>query len=181
MHRCTQDKYCTFSFFFSLTHIFLLLFACTTRPILYWDSQKKWYCRIIPTPPGLSQSIIQHCQPMARFVYVMIYWIQPFFLSFFFFFHWQIYWVPDRWPDRALCDSELTYKFEMWVWELFTCICVGYVKTHRAKLSCNLINIRSNIIALFPTRDYIALIKIHIQMLRPLLFIWSLLTIKKYG
>lgn len=40
--------------------------------------KKKWYCRIIPAPRGLEQSIIQHCQLMARFVYVMIYWIRIF-------------------------------------------------------------------------------------------------------
>lgn len=62
--------------FFPLTHIFLLFIRLEAHGPFYWDSQKKWYCRIIPTPPGLSQSIIQHCQPMARFVYVMIYWIQ---------------------------------------------------------------------------------------------------------
>lgn len=47
-------------------------------PSYLTETAKKWYCRIIPTPRGLSQSTIQHCQPMARFVYVMIYWIQLF-------------------------------------------------------------------------------------------------------
>lgn len=88
-------------------------------------------CRIIPAPRGLSQSIIQHCQLMARFVYVMIYWILLFFL---FLLHWQIYWVPDKWPDRPAwqqADIQLFFlsflkktpkKTKNYGRNLFTCV-----------------------------------------------------------
>lgn len=129
--------------FLPLTHSHIS--AVNNMAPSYWDSQKKWYCRIIPTPRGLRQSIIQHCQPVARFVYVMIYWIQLLFFFFPFFFfssHWQIYWVLDRWPDTVLCDSRLTYKSEMWVWKLvYLRLCLW----SWAELSCNFINRRSNI------------------------------------
>lgn len=62
---------------------FLFLFAWATWPV-FLRHTKKWFCWIIQTPKGLGQSIIHHCQPMLRFVYVMIYWIQFFFFPFFF-------------------------------------------------------------------------------------------------
>lgn len=60
-HSCSFSPDCTRLYFFSPG-----------------SQKKKWYCRIIPAPRGLEQSIIQHCQLMARFVYLMIYWIRIF-------------------------------------------------------------------------------------------------------
>lgn len=62
------------------------------------------------------------------------------FLFFFFFFftyyhplHWQIYWVSDKWPDSLVCDSELTSRFEMWLWNLFTRGCGPQLVKARSK------------------------------------------------
>lgn len=112
--------------FLPLTHSHIS--AVNNMAPSYWDSQKKWYCRIIPTPRGLRQSIIQHCQPVARFVYVMIYWIQ---LLLFFFFPFSFFLPTDKfiefltdgltqscvtagWHTSLRCESE----------NLFTCVCV---------------------------------------------------------
>lgn len=68
------------AFYSTLNHTaFLILLR---QPRHHHHPQKMIaQCRIIPAPRGLSQSIIQHCQLMARFVYVMIYWILLFFSS----------------------------------------------------------------------------------------------------
>lgn len=53
---------------YSLTRIFFCFYSAWATWLLlpqHRDSQKIWYCRIIPTPRGLSPSIMQHCQPMA--------------------------------------------------------------------------------------------------------------------
>lgn len=116
--------------------------------------KEKRYCRIIPTPWGLSQTIIQHCQPMARFVYVMIYWIQLFF-----FLLQQIYWVSDRsWQDSVWQGADTH------VWDEAENCCLpaslGYLLPLRQNLSCTLINIKCNYVKTYSQQPFVIVIQI---------------------